>query len=214
MKTPWELRDEACLEAYEIFDSKVRSLDRNRDGTINQLSPNLHNNDVDAFRHAYVSGVFTQEYCENVAEVFGLLQELSVVGSPSPQGPGEKNMDLWNNSVGRKYGKKSKSRTELGEKILEALQNSELIVFPEDTRKSGEPEAYHFDPMHPVIVLKEDKSGRNILFADLHKKTVMSRSEFIEAIESNRYPGYRIATRKGVPTPVSRPDSNKGNNLS
>ena len=35
----------------------------------------FQHNDVDAFRHAYVSGVFTQEYGENAAEVFGRLNE-------------------------------------------------------------------------------------------------------------------------------------------
>ena len=59
MKIPPTLRDEAEAEAYQYFDENIRELPKNSDGTINTSAPGFHDNDVDAFRHAYVSGVFT-----------------------------------------------------------------------------------------------------------------------------------------------------------
>ena len=57
----FELKDEALDEAYEYFDKNIRSLPKNKDGEVDQFARGLVNNDVDAFRHAYVSGVFTKE---------------------------------------------------------------------------------------------------------------------------------------------------------
>ncbi len=59
---PSNLRDEAKIEGYLYFDKYIRKLPKNPDGSINEFSPRFADNDVDAFRHAYVSGVFTQEY--------------------------------------------------------------------------------------------------------------------------------------------------------
>ena len=44
-------------------------------------------------------------------------------------------MDLWNNFVGQKYGKKSKTRKELFGHLLKALKNGELITDLNDGRK-------------------------------------------------------------------------------
>jgi hypothetical protein len=49
----------------------LRKLPKNQDGTINEFSEGFDDNDVDALRHAYVSGVFTQEYGELSADIFG-----------------------------------------------------------------------------------------------------------------------------------------------
>lgn len=68
MSAPWTLRDEAELEAYRYFDMNIRELPKKPDGTINTSVSGFHDNDVDAFRHAYVSGVFTQEYSETAAD--------------------------------------------------------------------------------------------------------------------------------------------------
>ncbi len=59
-----------------------------------------HNDHVDAFRHAYVSGRFTQEGYENTAQVLGIGNE---VFSNNPMT--EREMDLWNNGKGRDFGK-------------------------------------------------------------------------------------------------------------
>jgi len=61
---PPDLMKEAQLEGYVYFDKHIRTLPKNPDGAINIYALGLADNDVDAFRHAYVSGVFTQEYGE------------------------------------------------------------------------------------------------------------------------------------------------------
>lgn len=63
---------EAKYEAYTYFDRYIRRLPKRKDGRLNDLAPGFDDNDVDAFRHAYTSGVFTQEYSERVANLFGL----------------------------------------------------------------------------------------------------------------------------------------------
>lgn len=55
---PPSLRDDAEMEGYRYFDSNIRALPKKPDGTIDDTKPGFGDNDVDAFRHAYVSGVF------------------------------------------------------------------------------------------------------------------------------------------------------------
>ena len=213
MRFPPFLRDEACTEAYEYFDQNIRPLERNSNGRIDETAYGLHNNDVDAFRHAYVSGVFTQEYGRRVADIFGQLNELISIASPSPDGPGERNMDLWNNAVGRKYGIQLGSRRELAEKIKAALENGELITSPNDQREYSADLTYRLNPALPVVVAKESETGRNEFFIDLVTKDVMDRENFVSAIRAGRYPGYHVSIIGGTATPVSNPDGSEVNNL-
>lgn len=99
MRIPfYSLRNEAEAEAYSYFHHNIRPLPQDSSGKTDIYSGKLWNNDADAFRHAYVSGVFTQEYGKRIAEVFGSLNEFSAVEKPKD----EENMDLWNNNVGRR----------------------------------------------------------------------------------------------------------------
>lgn len=177
---PPDLSKEAEMEGYIYFDKYIRQLPKNPDGTIDTLASGFSNNDVDAFRHAYVSGVFTQEYGENAAHIFGSLNEISSIGSPA----GGTNMDLWNNSQGRRLGLKTKNRNKLAKLIHKALQDGELIVNLDDPRKMTE--SVPFKPMgeHSVIGLKENKNGANEYFYDFATSKIMSRSEFVAQIEA------------------------------
>jgi len=97
---------------YIYFDEHIRSLPEKPDGSIDTMQPGFQHNDVDAFRHAYVSGVFTHEYGERVARFLGWMNELT----PS-SGGNDENMDLWNNAAGRRLTLKHKSKKELLEAI-------------------------------------------------------------------------------------------------
>ena len=57
-----ELKNEARDEAYVYFDLNIRRLYKRANGQVDPNARGLEDNDVDAFRHAYVSGVFTQEF--------------------------------------------------------------------------------------------------------------------------------------------------------
>lgn len=215
MKDPRKVRDEAEAECYEFFDKNIRSLPKDKNGKIDPSQDGFHDNDVDAFRHAYVSGVMTQEYRENAADTFGRMNEFlnpTNIYSNSTN-PGARNMDLWNNAVGRKYGLKAKDRESLAKLIHKSLKNGELIIDPKDKRQY---EGATHDPINksrPVIVLQEGENGRNELFYDTVKKQILTVGDFVALIESGQYPDYAVKMIHGAPTPVSNPDGRGTNNL-
>ncbi len=215
MKEPRTLRNEARAEAYDYFDKNIRPLPKDNNGKIDPSQGGFYDNDVDAFRHAYVSGVFAQEYGEKAADLFGRMNEFfnpKNIHSNSTH-PESQNMDLWNNAVGRKYGLKSKDRQSLAKALQQALKSGEMITDRKDKRRY---EGATHDPVNqnkPVIVLQEAEKGRNELFFDTEKKQILTAGEFIILIESGQYPGYAVRTVHGVPTPVSNPDSRGTNNL-
>ena len=162
-----------------------------------------------------MSGVFTQVYNEEAADIFGRINEYSPLSWYSnAKNPGSFNMDLWNNAIGRKYGKKAKDRKELLKLIHEALKNDELIIDPSDKRKYEGNKSDSVNKSKPIVVLKEDKKGRNELFFDLVKNVPLTREEFVTAIEAGSYPGYTVKVIHGIATPVSNPDGRQTNNLS
>ena len=119
------LKDEACAEAYDYFDRHIRRLPRDKVGKIDINSPELNDNDIDAFRHAYVSGVFTQGFGDRAANWFGLRVEYSPEGQYSHSlDPRSRNMDLCNNRVGRRYGRKTGGRKTLLKLIHGALSEA------------------------------------------------------------------------------------------
>jgi hypothetical protein len=214
MRSPFELFNQARDEAYVYFDKKVRRLHKTPDGKIDPTANGLADNDVDAFRHAYVSGVFTQEYGELAARTLGLLYEFGPEGLyANQQVPGERNMDLWNNAVGRKYGAKTKIRKSLLKLIHGAMKRGELIFNPTDEREYRGATSTGVSKLKPVIVLQENKKGRNVSFYDTEKKVVMSADEFVARIAQGQYPGYTMRDVRGRPTPASRSDDRRTNNL-
>lgn len=211
---PWKLRDDAQAEAYRYFDENVRRLPRNAMGVINPSADGFQDNDVDAFRHAYVSGVFTQEYNEFIADLFGRMNEFFTADLYSnSRNPGSLNMDLWNNDVGRKRGKESADRTELLQKILDALKNGDLITVPSDQRRFQGARENPIDPAQLIVVLAENDNGRNEMFFDTTRRICLTRNEFVAEIQSGIHPSYSVKMIAGVAIPVSKPDKNKSNNL-
>ena len=208
----YTLKDDSKLEIYELIDKKIRKLPRNEDGSFNEFSNGFQDNDVDALRHAYVSGVYTMEYSEDLAEKLGRLQEF-VFSDSSSAHPDAENMDLWNNSVGRKYGKKAKSRDELFEFLIKALKNNELIIDPDDDRKYKGDSFIKRVPKSMVIKIQENKTGANILFYDFNKKIVMTKDEFLIEIKNGNYSSYSYKVVDGVEIPISKRDRFKFNNL-
>jgi hypothetical protein len=212
MRWPFTLRTVARDDGYIYFDAHIRKLPRNSDGSFNEFDPIFVNSDVDAFRHAYVSGIFTHEYGANAADWFGRLNEL--FPSSSGNSAGEDNMDLWNNAVGRKYAKKFKKSEDLLKGLHEALKKGELIVSPDDTRVYEGASHTDLDTTHPVIVLGESQSGRNEFFYDFADGKVLDRSEFVNLIKGGKYPGYLIRNINDVETPISKPNHSEADNLS
>jgi hypothetical protein len=204
----------ARLEAYEYFNQKIRPLPKLKNGKINVDANGLDDNDIDAFRHAYVSGVFTQEYGETVAKILGLMNEFDLSGTFSNSiSPRSRNMDLWNNRVGRRYGKKTKGRKTLLKLIHQALKNGELIIDLNDAREftgiNNPPKSLS----RPIIAVSETETGRNETYYDILKRRYMSREELLASIRDGSYPGYSIKVIRGIDTPVSKRDRKRINNI-
>lgn len=211
MSNFYSLKEEAKNEAYEYIHENIRPLPK-KDGDFNEFADGFLNNDVDALRHAYVSGVYTMEYGEKVANILGRLNELVNFGS-GVAGEEEENMDLWNNAIGRKYGKRAKSRSRLMDLLIKALEAGELIVDPKDLRTYKGAKIYKRRPKALVIVVEEAASGENLTFCDVISRKVFSKSEFISHIKKGDYPGYSVKTIRGKETPVSKRDKRRSNNL-
>lgn len=135
------------------------------------------------------------------------------VGLSQPADDAVTNMDLWNNSVGRKYGLKSKDRKSLLKMVDKAMKKGELIIDPKDKRKYEGAIHSPVNKSKPIVVLKEDKKGRNKIFFDTLKGEILTVDEFVSLIEAGQYPGYSIKNVQGKSTPVSKPDGHGTNNL-
>lgn len=208
----YHLKDEALLDLYTRLDKDLRPMPKKPDGSIDPYGLGLEDNDVDALRHAYISGVYTIEYNEDTAELLGRLNELTTFDSQSTSGLSE-NMDLWNNAVGRFYGKKVKTWDDLYLKLMKALKGNELIFDLKDTRKYKGDRSIKRMPKSFVIKIKENKTGANTEFLDVRKKVIMSKSDFIAAIREGKYPGYAIRKHKSGEFPYSTRDRFSFNNL-
>ncbi len=195
-------------EAYVYFDQNIRRLPIDASGQFDESGGGMRNNDADAFRHAYVSGAMTQRWGEKITELLGLVVE--VLGR-NPEA--ERNMDLWNNAVGRKYGKKTRSLGDLAAHLQRVLDAGELIVSLNDPRKYEGRWRYSIDSCKPVVVIEETDTGRNQLFFDPVTGDVLDREYFVLAIKNQEYSGYRVALMAGVEIPVSKSDDSSDNNL-
>lgn len=206
------LKNQALREVYDFIDKNIRPLPKKENGEFDEFAEGFHNNDVDALRHAYVSGVYAMEYNESVANVLGRLNEL-VNTSSGPNGDREENMDLWNNAVGRSYGVKSTSRSSLLKSLKVALDKGELITDPSDERNYGGEGVIKRRPKSLVIVLEESSTGENLSFLDVGTKKFMTKKQFVSEIKNGIYPGYTVKRINGVETPVSKRDRLNFNNL-
>ncbi len=182
------------------------------DGTIDEYAWGLANNDIDALGHSYVSGRYVMEFGESTADIMGRLNEFKNFNFGVKEAPSE-NMDLWNNSIGRLYGKKAKNKRELFDLLLKALKNGELIIDLKDRRKYKGEKSIKRLPESFVIKIKESKTGANIEFLDVRSKVVMTKQEFIFAIKADKYPGYGVRKHESGEYPYSIRDRFQFNNL-
>ncbi len=208
----YQLKDEALLDLYRRLDKDLRPMPRKPDGSIDPYGIGLEGNDVDAMRHAFISGVYTLDYNASLSELLGRLQEFSTLDSSSTSALSE-NMDLWNNAVGRAYGKRAKSWDELYQMLMKALKEGELIIHPSDKRKYRGEKSIKRQPKSFVIKIRENKTGANTEFLDVRKKRMMTKEQFIDAIRAGRYPGYAVRKHHAGEFPYSTRDRFQFNNL-
>ena len=56
------LKDEALINLYKRLDKDLRPMPKKTDGSIDLYGVGLEDNDVDALRQAFISGVYNMEY--------------------------------------------------------------------------------------------------------------------------------------------------------
>ena len=129
IKKLFEKYEQEAYQAYESVSGK--KLRKKEDGTYEKQG---RNDAVDAFRHAYASAAVAQDYSRWASHIAGDTIELA--GDLSGQDVEERNMDDWNNAVGREIGSSTDTREEIKEAVWEALNNGDLIIDPyKDQRK-------------------------------------------------------------------------------
>lgn len=64
-----------------------------------------------------------------------------------------------------------------------------------------------------ITVTQETNTGRNTKFHDNITGKNMTRAGFVKEIKRGSYNDYYVREINGVPTPCSKPDSSKRNNL-
>lgn len=211
MSNIYTLKNESRDEIYDYIDKNIKPLPKKEDGTVDEYGTGLAENDIDALRHAYTSGRYTMIYGTSVSKVLGTSFEY--IGLPSANTESSKNMDLWNNAVGRKYGKLAETESELIDLLLQSLKNGELIITPSDPRKYEGTMSQAVDPNKPVVVAEESDTGLNTLFIDLVKGDVMDKDLFVSKIKTGNYKGYQIIKKGNLEFPMSKSDETTSNNL-
>lgn len=107
-----------------------------------------HNDEVDAFRHAYMQAYITVNQGKEVAKIIGDIYE-RWGDYTEAQDAKERNMDLWNNEIGRQIGEEVKNETShfkdlttqkmledmIAEKIYERMQNGDIITDPQKDKR-------------------------------------------------------------------------------
>lgn len=64
-----------------------------------------------------------------------------------------------------------------------------------------------------VTVIRESETGRNERFHDNFTGADMTRNQFVKKIQNGNYDNYYVREIGGIPTPVSKPDTSRNNNL-
>ena len=160
-----EKQNEFTKEAYEQYREHVGDIAENNSG---------RNNDVDAYRHAYVSARLTQLLFDNQGAAEIVLDAHEV---HSPNAPYEHRMDGWNNEVGRRFGDKY-SKEDLGEKLAQELKPGGLLATtPDDIRLeklySDDSKIKDFDPIsdNKSTYGLDDSSKKGVTTEEMDKIT-------------------------------------------
>ena len=147
------------------------------------------NNESDAFRHAYMQWWLNRRTGNTITKWLGNMHENANKNNPS----NERNMDLWNNSIGREVAHEImyENPDDLGlytdemlndiaaEKIVQKMRAGEMITNPNDLRR--------FENMEMERLNDEDRVFYNGEFSNIKEKVdnrIMS-NYLNQAIENN-----------------------------
>ena len=155
---------------------------------------NTHNNEADAFKHAYMSWFLSYWGNDIKSKELGDMHEDETPNAPAY----ERNMDLWNNAIGREIAYEMKWQLSndydlLGEewanqtakqKIWEKMQQGELITNPFTDRRK-------FENMELERLTENDRIYSNVEFRNFDEK--------MKEVHSGKYMDYIIDNNWEVP---------------
>ena len=156
---------------------------------------NTHNNAADAFKHAYMSWHLSWYYGDKKSKELGNMHEDETPNAPEC----ERNMDLWNNAIGREIAHDMKN--EFGEdydllgdewasevasrRIFEKMQQGELITNPfKDKRK--------FENMELERLTENDRIYTDNEFRNFDEK--------LQAMVIEKYMDYVVGNNWEIPS--------------
>ena len=156
---------------------------------------NTHNNEADAFKHAYMAWHLAWYYGDKRAKELGDMHEDETPNAPAY----ERNMDLWNNEIGREiaYEMKNKlgdSADILGtdwasdiasQKIWEKMQQGQLITNPITDRRK-------FENMELERLTENDRIYSDGEFRNFDEK--------VKALYYEKYMDYVINNKWEIPS--------------
>lgn len=158
-----------------------------------------HNDETDAFRHSMMMAFYTMKYGDFAAHKIGDYHEDE--GEARGQDPREKNMDLWNNAIGRQTAKEIKKEMKGKEKFFtdeqmldiiavslrDKIKNKELITDINDKRD------FETSPLNGRIFTRENihnmtpeeyRTNEKLIDNELKNQRVMSDAEAQKAVAS------------------------------
>ncbi len=154
------------------------------------------NNEADAFKHTFMQADLALKSFVGASKMFGDFHEWQ--GDMSNQPKAEKNMDLWNNEIGREISKEirreynpievikhinsGKMDDIIADKIMSRMRKGELITHPSDPRKYRTPAQKFSDEIKAKYHQMQDERKRRypINFGKGHWVTIDGNHVFIE----------------------------------
>lgn len=164
-----------------------------------------HNDETDAFRHAYMQARFTINNTKSIAKLIGNEHELwyhKPKNMPKEQWNAETNMDKWNNVVGREVGleviKELKGiqnnfsdehiKDMIAIKLKDRIKNGELITDPlKDTRNfddSGYNNRVYTREEIGKMSTDEFQKHEKFINKNMKDNKIMTKKEADEAVKS------------------------------
>ena len=159
-----------------------------------------HNDQLDAFRHAYVSGRFAQQYGGAVSSLMGQVHEYR-----NPNDPPEQQMDIWNNNKGIQYAATARTPRELADAVMHGIRTNDLQLHPGDQRPQQRPGNSDYSSLAPT-------PGDGVQLAQLSAAEQLQLRDFLGARGTpfpEATPGVMLASAeaaRGALLPPGHPD--------
>lgn len=155
------------------------------------------NDEVDAFRHTFMQALLSLKIGETAARRLGTAWEIQ--GSLSrDQDSNERNMDQWNNAVGREIAREVKTTIEgknytaqeiediVAEKVMQRMRKGDLITNPNTDHRKFNERSFMDRILHPKN--RVFHKGENITMNDLENNPDMMDAYLDQALERRGLP--------------------------